>query len=345
MRLRLPTLLILVATLCLSACGSDDGGSRAPIAVLSAFPAELAAVLDHVNVEDTVVIADRTFRIGTVGETPVVVGMTGIGLVNAANVTRALLEQMEVSGVVVSGVAGSSLRIGDVAVPMDWKLADGSTFTSDPSWLATAEEVAAAAGMLSFERCTRRPAAPNDDPVCLVHEPQIFVGGTGESDDAFPTAVVCQPGAGDVFGCDVVPAGSSTSAAAQSGSGSGNEVAVEAVDMESAAIAREAAAAGVRFIALRGFRRRGRSAQSASFRRFFTYYRLAAATRLRLPRHSSSKPVGEWCGTDPERAQGSALLVEGRRNMPACPEHASSQKPLVADEAKNPLQFRPAGDL
>ena len=256
------------------ACGSDDGGggSNTPIAVLSAFPAELAAVLEHVTVESNLTIADRNFRIGTVGGAPVIVGMTGIGLVNAANVTHALLEQVEVSGVVVSGVAGSSLRIGDVAVPGEWELADdGGTFASDPSWLEIAANVAQTA--LSFEQCTQRPTGGE---VCLLHQPEVVVGGIGESDDPYNgTVFACQPNGGDVLGCDVTPAG--VGAAAASGSGAGG-IEIASVDMETAAIAREAAAVGVPFIAFRAVSDgAGDPLGLPGFpAQFFTYYRLAA---------------------------------------------------------------------
>src|SRR6185436_18543848 len=61
------------------ACGSDDGKSAPParFAVLSAFPAELAAVLALTHVDETVTIDDHVFRLGTIGRMRVVVAMTG----------------------------------------------------------------------------------------------------------------------------------------------------------------------------------------------------------------------------------------------------------------------------
>ena len=88
------------------------------VAVLSAFPAELAPLLERATIEETVVVGDRTFRVGRLGGVPVVLGITGIGMVNAAQTTRALLDRFPVVGVVVSGVAGSTRRIGDVDVPV-----------------------------------------------------------------------------------------------------------------------------------------------------------------------------------------------------------------------------------
>jgi hypothetical protein len=102
----------------IAACGDDDaddstqGAEPARIAVLSAFPAELAEVLERTRVEDTVEVAGRTVRLGTLGGKPVAVAMTGIGLVNAAN-TRARSSNSPDPR--VGGVAGSSLNIADVA--------------------------------------------------------------------------------------------------------------------------------------------------------------------------------------------------------------------------------------
>src|SRR5205823_5558541 len=80
-----------------SACGSgDDRGTPQMLAVLSAFPAEGAAVVEQATVTDTAEINGRTFRIGTLGGVPVIMGLTGIGLVNAATTTGALLDQFPV---------------------------------------------------------------------------------------------------------------------------------------------------------------------------------------------------------------------------------------------------------
>jgi hypothetical protein len=197
--------------------------------------------------------------------------------VNAADTTRALLGHMEVSGIVVSGVAGSPQRIGDVTVPESWELVGGDTYDVDASWLAVADLVAMRGG-LDFETCTTRPRNPDDPPVCLLHQPQIVVGGTGESDDPFGgNSTGCQPNGGDVFGCDVATAADTQGTFAPKATGQGSGVAA-AVDMETAAIAREAEAAGLRFIAFRAVSDgEGDPLGLPGFpAQFFTYYRLAA---------------------------------------------------------------------
>ncbi len=289
----------IVGSLAISicACGSGDADSPPPrLAVLSAFPAELAAVLEHATINDTTALDGHVFRMGVLGGVPVVLGVTGIGLVNATMTTRAVLEHFEVAGVVVSGVAGSPLQIGDVTVPASWQFKDGTTYAVDAEWLARADKVAVS-GAVSLDRCTVVSTASSTQQVCMVQAPAVVVGGVGESTDPFGNKPFpCQPGGGDLYGCDIsspdstvsgedrerangdwfgfreissVRAEEAPSSGAVSkrpaavdtptGSGGASEVASAdaasdmpvANDMETAAIAREAAARGVRFIAFR----------------------------------------------------------------------------------------------
>ena len=300
------TLLRAVVALCVGACNGDggDAGHQATatatstatptptptpmsrLAVLSAFPAEMAPLLAQMTVDETVVVNGRNFRIGTLAGTPVILGMTGIGLVNAANTTAAVLDQFSPSGVIVSAVAGSNLNIGDIVVPETWSLADGSTFAVNASWFALAQEIAAA-NTVVLDDCTILPMSPSGPPVCLPNQPVMVVGGSGQSSDNFNnTAFPCQPNGGDVFGCDVEP---SEPAATPSPSGSGavpsgmqtqrdDTVVPMVTDMETAAIAREATQRGVSFIAFRAMSDgAGDPLGLPGFPdQFFAYYRLAA---------------------------------------------------------------------
>jgi nucleoside phosphorylase len=269
------------ALLGLAACGDDDGNGGNPgtpparIAVLSAFPAELAAVLERTRGEDTMEVAGRNVRIGTLGGKPVVVAMTGVGLVNAANSTRAILEQFPIRGVVVSGVAGSSLNIADVAAVTTWTLPDGSHYDCDPRWLRVAGKLADARSV-SFNDCAAVTNHP--EPVCLPNPPVLVVGGEGESADPFGGgAFPCHAGTGDIYGCD---AGEPPRLTTATTSGSGGTPTAEPLiqDMESAAIAREAAAKHVPFIAFRAVSDgAGDPLNLPGFpAQFYAYYHLAA---------------------------------------------------------------------
>lgn len=216
-------------------------------------------------------------RIGVLGGVRVVLGMTGIGLINADATARAVLARFPVTGVVVSGVAGAPQRIADVAVPEAWALRDGSTYAADPAWLAHARQLAGASPVL--ERCTEVPAT--GEPVCLPFAPAVFVGGVGRSDDPFlGRPFPCEPGGDDVFGCDIPLGTPGETAAADEGRLAGphqNEPA--AVDMESAAIARVAAEAGLPYIAFRAVSDGSEDPLDLPGfpAQFFAYYRLAAS--------------------------------------------------------------------
>lgn len=282
--------LLLLALGSSFACGLDsprDGGALgrcAPprLAVLAAFPAELAPLVERARIDNAVEIGERVFREGELGGVPVVLGMTGIGMVNAAATTRMVFERFEVEGVVVSGVAGSRLWIGDVAVPTGWRDVDGTTHDAHPPWLELARAIASA-GAVSLDSCTHPPAEPSEAPICLPHEPAIRVGGTGRSRDPFGgEALACQPGGDDVYGCDV---GAEPAPAWPAGGGDARDEprAVDPAapivgDMETAAVGREAARRSAAFIAFRAVSDgSGDPLGLPGFpAQFFTYYRLAA---------------------------------------------------------------------
>ena len=266
----------------IAACGDDDGGSGgtqaapARIAVLSAFPAELAAVLERTQVEETMEIAGRNVRIGTLGGRPVAVAMTGVGLVNAANTTRAILEQLPIRGVIVSGVAGSSLNIADVAAVTSWTLPDGSRYDCDARWLRIAGKLADARSV-DFGDCADVMNHP--DPVCLPNAPVFVVGGEGASADPFGGgAFPCHAGTGDIYGCDAGEAPAKIAITASGATSGAPSDAPLIQDMESAAIAREAAAKHVPFIAFRAVSDgAGDPLNLPGFpSQFYAYYHLAA---------------------------------------------------------------------
>jgi adenosylhomocysteine nucleosidase len=250
---------------------------------VGAFPAEGAPNVDKTIVSDTVTVNGHVFRRGTLGGVDVIAGITGIGLVNAGDTTRALLEQFPITGVVMSAVAGSPLRIADVAVPERWQFQDGSSYPSSPEWLDVAREVASSGVVLP--RCTTLPLDASAGTVCLPFQPAIFVGGFGQSADPYNNmAFPCQTGGiEDVFGCDPTP---DTTAIPADGRGvieplpPFDPTMPISVDMETAAVAREAAAHGVRFIAFRSVSDGAEDPLGLPGfpAQFFAYYRLAART-------------------------------------------------------------------
>jgi nucleoside phosphorylase len=280
---RLCDFVVTAIAVCVFACGTEHSdGPRHRVAVLSAFPAELTPLLEQATINETMVLGDRVFRLGVLGKVQVVLGLTGIGLVNAELTTRAVLERFNVTGVVVSGVAGSSLRIGDVTVPEVWTLKDNTSYTAHHRWLELVDEIAVS-GNVSLEQCTLVPFAPSQDPVCLPHKPVIVVGGVGQSSDPFfNMSFPCLPKGGDVFGCDVT----SEDTASRTGGKRHTMRTLSTLDlqtptvndMETAAIAREVAVRGIPFIAFRAVSDgTGDPLGLPGFPvQFFVYYRLAA---------------------------------------------------------------------
>src|SRR3989449_4655887 len=89
------------------------------VLILSAYPTEGAKLLAAAApVTEVGVFNGRRFFAGTIAGKNVVMGVTGIGLVNAERTTRAVLAHLEgsalrVKAIVFSGVAGSTYDIGD----------------------------------------------------------------------------------------------------------------------------------------------------------------------------------------------------------------------------------------
>ncbi len=257
-------------------CGTDSTEPNAPpfLAVLSAMPSELAPNLTHAEIAETVELADRQIRVGTLAGVPVVLGMTGIGMTNASTVTRAVLDRFPVQGVVVCGVANTSLLVGDVAVPETWVAPDGTAFAPSADWLEIVRELADSRDV-ALARCSTAPPATAGAPVCTDPVPRIVVGGVGRTSDPFGGAALpCVEGGGGVFGCDAQTAASRVSAH--------DDDEVEVVEMETAMIAREATTRGLPFIAFRGTSDDADGV--ASLVQFFSYYGLAADTASQATR-------------------------------------------------------------
>jgi nucleoside phosphorylase len=216
------------------------------VAVFTAFPRETAPFIDRMQTSETLTIQRWRFDVGTLGGARIVVVRTGIGKKNARLAARIVAERFRPVAMVFSGVAGSYLNIGDVAVPVTWvERPSNATVQSDPALLAIAEQVAAAPP--PFVQCGPVPPVAPTQTVCL-QPPKLVVGGTGSTSDPYgENDFLCLPGSDDVFGCAPDPL------AARGGApriARGAEP-LAAVDMESASVARVADEFGIPFIAFR----------------------------------------------------------------------------------------------
>ncbi len=89
------------------------------LALVSALPEELQAVLDLLPDEQRVVVGQRTFWQGHLHGRTVVAVLSGIGKVAAATTTTVLAERFGASAIVMTGVAGGlgpGVKVGDVVV-------------------------------------------------------------------------------------------------------------------------------------------------------------------------------------------------------------------------------------
>jgi len=271
---------------------SNQVGQCDDILILTAMPAELAPLLDAVEIIDTFQLGQRVLYSAKRGEHRMMLAMTGIGLVNAEQMTTLALENFPVRALLYSGVAGSTHRIGDVVIVEQWLLSDSNEPRAvDSQLLQTAKAIVNLP--LPFQRCTPYPLDPPGQEVCLEHAPQLILGSIGRSADPFGGNIVgCVPEGGDIFGCAPAnaPDGAPILLMPSSGSNANALVApevsgatpvphtVEIEDMESAMALAVASSFNVPAIAVRSvsdgtgdpLNLNGFPAQ------FFAYYRLAA---------------------------------------------------------------------
>jgi adenosylhomocysteine nucleosidase len=256
-------------------CATVNTAPGAPyLAIVSAYPAELAPLVAATTIEATLDVDGRSYYVGRLDGVRVVLGLTGIGLLNATARARSVLSHFDVAGLVMSGTAGTQHRIGDVIVASAWQERNRKRLTHvNPAMVALARR-AAVSLPAPLEHCSPvPPTAPGAPLVCLPYMPTVIFGTRGQSDDPFGhTPLACTPGGGEIFGCELpLPA-----------SVSGQTVAATAPadpqDMETAAVARVAARRGVPFVGVRAADDgHGDPLGDRGFpTQFFDYYRLAA---------------------------------------------------------------------
>lgn len=104
-----------------AAGGQVDATAR--LAILSAFAPELELLRARLQDAQTHVVQGVTFFTGQLEGQAVVLGLSGISMVNAAMNTQLLFDRFHVTHLIFSGIAGGvnpALHIGDVSVPERW---------------------------------------------------------------------------------------------------------------------------------------------------------------------------------------------------------------------------------
>ena len=218
-RMRLLSVLLALAVLpavagrtAALASTPSSGVSQCPVLVLSAMPLEAAPLLAKAQVDAAPAwIHDgRGFWRGTLEGNPVVVALTGIGIVNATDTAKAAFDHFGCFSLVVfSGTSGGE-HIGDVMVPDRWTQ-DGHNFVAtSQSALAVLNSAIAQPPPLEQTTpvgdplctCVTARAQVPSTPVTVQFKPQIRLGGDGVSHDGFGgRALPCSPAADDILGC------------------------------------------------------------------------------------------------------------------------------------------------
>jgi adenosylhomocysteine nucleosidase len=258
--------ILLCLVLALAGCASVPAvDTTARIAVMSAFPAELALLESHVQGARKQSINGVEFTAGTLQGKPVVLFLSGISMVNASMNTQLALDRFKVSHVVFSGIAGGvnpDLKIGDVVVASRWSEYLESLFAREvapgrydpgsksgidlpnygmifprPVGVRSAAKPGgekrqwfdADRAMLQVARqaaASVKLDSCDAQKHCLDHTPRIVIGGNGVSGQAFVDNAAFRKYAFATFHANVL-------------------------DMETAAVAHVAYANGVPFIAFR----------------------------------------------------------------------------------------------
>jgi nucleoside phosphorylase len=259
---------------------------NARILILSAYPTEGAKLLSAAApVTEVGVFNGRRFFAGTIAGKSVVLGLTGIGLVNADLTTRAVLaylknSRLRVKTIVFSGVAGSTYNIGDVVVPDHWTDDAEHSTRPYPPYRVHRRLYSIAARRLPGN-VTLDPNLYVEDQACTglrtelstpvrVENPELRIdrGDEGRSSDPYGgRAVPCITPGNDLLGCEAcgAPAGVPGVGSdpgpfadpnfllelfASFAPGEGGSAVIQ--DMETAAVARIAAEKRIPFIAFRG---------------------------------------------------------------------------------------------
>ena len=228
MRARWTGYLSAVLFISLSSLGSLAAAQKLDttprLAVVSAFAPELGVLLSETDVQETHVVRGRTFTLGTLAGSEVVLFLSGVSMVNATMTTQMALDTFNLTGILFSGIAGGvnpGLGVGDVTVPGRWGQYQEQFFAratlsgwdygphDDPfgnygMMVPQNVEVTSAAGEpdaveprfwfpvdRAMLRVARRAAEDvtltqcTPENVCLGAEPRVVVGGSGVSGSTF----------------------------------------------------------------------------------------------------------------------------------------------------------------
>jgi adenosylhomocysteine nucleosidase len=104
------------------------------LAIESAFDSELEILLSKTTDKTEYILNGKTFTTGVLNSVDVVLFLSGVSMVNAAENTQLLFDHFNVVALIFSGIAGGvnpSLNIGDVVIPAQWAQYQEMTFARE----------------------------------------------------------------------------------------------------------------------------------------------------------------------------------------------------------------------
>lgn len=287
--------VVVCLALLLGGCASVASNDTPRVAVISAFPAELALLETKVADAHKQSINGVEFTTGTLEGKPVVLFLSGISMVNAAMNAQLALDRFRVSHIVFTGIAGGvnpQLQIGDVVVAQRWAEYLEALFAREvaPGWFQPPSHQTdvklpnfgmihprpvgvRSAGHPQEEKklwfdadpqlmAIARRAAPgvtldrcDVQKHCLERQPRVVVGGQGVSGQAFVDNAAFREYTFGTFDASVL-------------------------DMETAAVAHVAYANGVPFIAFRSLSDLAGGGEGEN--QIKTFFKLAADNSARV---------------------------------------------------------------
>ena len=169
---------VLAAVMCIgiAACGDAPASTEdeAVIGVVAAMEAEIAAIKDAEEIEETSTIAGLDFCSGEIDGKNVVVVQCGMGKVNAALATQILIDRFGADAIINVGCAGSlndTLDIGDFVVSTEVVQHD-----YDVSAIGYEKGEIPYTGMVSFAADETLIAAAQDAITSVAPDRQVVTG-------------------------------------------------------------------------------------------------------------------------------------------------------------------------
>lgn len=126
----------------------------APIGIIGAMQVEVDLLIDQLHDARVTTAADLTFYEGTIANVPVAITRCGVGKVNAALTTQALIDRFAPARIINTGVAGAldaDLEVGDLVVATDAIQHDMDVTGLGYAPGVVPEMIARLTGVLSFE--------------------------------------------------------------------------------------------------------------------------------------------------------------------------------------------------